>query len=132
MRETGLDPLHSSTDFYEMNLPADVFRLKPFLRKKRMQGYDTGKSTGAFLFSQNAEKEGFFSGFLAASILYCFLLYLEYPGYGNRLNSTQAVLEVLEREGIRTGQPRKDFRRSSERSLKMSCMNFRGQRELDS
>lgn len=49
--------LRNGTDFYEMNLPAaDVFRLKPFLRKSGCRVTILEKHGGAFLFSQNAGK----------------------------------------------------------------------------
>ena len=92
-----------------MNLPAaDVFRLKPFLRKSGCRVTILGKARGAFLFHRTRKRKAFFLGFLlAASILYLLSSFIwNIQVTGNRLNSTQAVLEVLEREGIRHGQPK--------------------------
>lgn len=101
--------LKNGTDFYEMNLPAaDVFRLKPFLRKSGCRITILEKHGAPFFFHRTRKRKAFFLGFLlAASILYLLSSFIwNIQVTGNRLNSTQAVLEVLEREGIRHGQPK--------------------------
>ena len=101
--------LRNGTDFYEMNLPAaDVFRLKPFLRKSGCRVTILEKHGAPFFFHRTRKRKAFFLGFLlAASILYLLSSFIwNIQVTGNRLNSTQAVLEVLEREGIRHGQPK--------------------------
>ena len=66
------------------------------------------KHGAPFFFHRTRKRKAFFLGFLlAASILYLLSSFIwNIQVTGNRLNSTQAVLEVLEREGIRHGQPK--------------------------